>query len=62
MTQLGVWHRNEFNQFNLASDLMEPFRVLADRIVLTIEEDSDFKLKMLEIFNVKVNMLIFLLR
>ena len=31
MTQLGLFHDNMFNHFNLASDLMEPFRVLVYR-------------------------------
>lgn len=30
VTQLGLFHDNMFNQFNLASDLMEPFRPLID--------------------------------
>ena len=34
ITQLGLFHDNMFNQFNLASDLMEPFRILVDRIVV----------------------------
>lgn len=34
LTQLGIFHDNMFNQFNLASDLMEPFRILIDREVL----------------------------
>ena len=34
ITQLGLFHNNMFNQFNLASDLMEPFRILVDRIVV----------------------------
>ena len=34
LTQLGNFHDNMFNQFNLASDLMEPFRILIDREVL----------------------------
>ena len=34
LTQLGIFHDNMFNQFNLASDLMEPFRSLIDREVL----------------------------
>lgn len=34
ITQLGLFHDNMFNQFNLASDLMEPFRILIDREVL----------------------------
>lgn len=33
LTQFGLKHANQFNQFNLASDIMEPFRVLVDRIV-----------------------------
>lgn len=33
MTQLGLFHDNQFNQFNLSSDLMEPFRPLVDRVV-----------------------------
>ena len=33
LTQLGLFHDNMFNQFNLASDLMEPFRPLVDRLV-----------------------------
>ncbi len=34
LTQLGLFHDNMFNQFNLSSDLMEPFRILVDRCVL----------------------------
>lgn len=33
LTQLGLFHNNMFNQFNLSCDLMEPFRVLVDRWV-----------------------------
>ena len=33
MTQFGLKHANQFNDFNLASDLMEPFRPLVDEIV-----------------------------
>lgn len=33
LTQGGICHRNEFNQFNLSCDFMEPFRPLVDRIV-----------------------------
>lgn len=36
-TQLGLFHDNMFNQFNLASDLMEPFRVLIDRKILDMD-------------------------
>ena len=33
LTQLGIFHDNMFNHFNLSCDLMEPFRVLVDRKV-----------------------------
>ena len=33
LTQLGIFHDNMFNHFNLSCDLMEPFRVLVDRCV-----------------------------
>lgn len=33
ITQIGLFHDNMFNQFNLASDLMEPFRVIIDKAV-----------------------------
>ena len=34
LTQLGVFHDNVLNHFNLSSDLMEPFRPLSDREVV----------------------------
>ena len=36
-TQIGLFHRNEFNPFNFTCDLMEPFRVLVDRLVFQME-------------------------
>ena len=33
LTQIGLFHDNMFNHFNLSCDLMEPFRVLVDRKV-----------------------------
>lgn len=33
-TQIGLFHNNQFNHFNLSCDLMEPFRVLVDREVV----------------------------
>ena len=33
-TQIGLFHNNQFNFFNLSCDLMEPFRVLVDRKVV----------------------------
>ncbi|BAK45585.1 type II CRISPR-associated endonuclease Cas1 [Eggerthella sp. YY7918] len=34
LTQCGICHRNEYNQFNLTCDFMEPFRVAIDRLVV----------------------------
>ena len=39
MTQLGLFHDNMFNAFNLASDFMEPFRPVVDRIVAVMEPE-----------------------
>ena len=36
MTQIGLFHDNMFNHFNLSCDLMEPFRVLVDRLVVLV--------------------------
>ena len=33
ITQIGLFHDNMFNQFNLACDLMEPYRPIIDRMV-----------------------------
>ena len=33
ITQIGLFHDNMFNQFNLGCDLMEPFRTIVDRTV-----------------------------
>lgn len=40
MTQFGLKHANQFNDFNLASDLMEPFRILIDQIVYENKSNS----------------------
>lgn len=40
ITQLGLFHDNMFNPFNLASDLMEPFRILVDRKVYNMKFDA----------------------
>lgn len=41
LTQIGIFHDNMFNYFNLSCDLMEPFRILVDRKVKTMHF-SDF--------------------
>ncbi len=40
LTQLGVFHNNQFNHFNLGCDLMEPFRVLVDRAVVRMAPEQ----------------------
>ena len=45
MTQLGLKHANQFNQFNLASDIMEPFRPIIDQIVYENRNHSFGKIK-----------------
>ncbi len=40
ITQLGVFHDNMFNCFNLGSDLMEPFRILIDRTVYKLQPEK----------------------
>ena len=57
ITQLGLFHDNMFNQFNLASDLMEPFRVLIDQKVLQmklIDFEHSEKMQLVDILNQEV--------
>lgn len=54
LTQLGIHHKNEFNQFNLTCDLMEPFRIIIDNFVYYNQNrklDKDYKLDIVNIFN-----------
>lgn len=54
LTQLGIHHKNEFNQFNLTCDLMEPFRVIIDNFVYYNQErefDTLYKLDIVNILN-----------
>lgn len=39
LTEIGIFHKNEFNQYNLASDLMEIFRPIVDGIVYQMDKD-----------------------
>lgn len=57
LTQLGFFHDNMFNQFNLSCDLMEPFRILVDRYVYEnrfTQFAVDEKHKMLEILELEI--------
>ena len=53
MTQFGLKHSNQFNQFNFASDIMEPFRPIIDRIVYDNRRANFVKMKreLLSIFS-----------
>lgn len=56
LTQLGVNHKNEFNPYNLACDLMEPFRIVIDNFVYFNKErnfDTSYKMDLVNIFNDK---------
>lgn len=57
LTQLGIFHDNMFNQFNLASDFMEPFRVLVDREVFgmkLLKFEHEEKLHLVNLLNCEV--------
>lgn len=52
LTQLGIWHDNEFNSFNLSSDLMEPMRTVVDTVAFSLlPGEENFKKKMADILN-----------
>lgn len=57
LTEVGIHHTNQFNQFNLASDFMEVYRPMVDYIVKkSVHEYFGPKEKrgLIEIFNSKV--------
>lgn len=54
LTQLGIHHKNEFNEFNLSCDLMEPFRIIIDNFVYFNQErelNTNYKLDIVNILN-----------
>lgn len=58
LTQLGVHHQSGSNAFNLAADLMEPFRPYIDRVVLGQQNLSlslDLKLNLINVLNEIIN-------
>lgn len=57
ITQIGLFHDNMFNQFNLGSDLMEPFRILVDRCVYMMNPtkfEHEEKMNLVSILNKEV--------
>lgn len=58
ITQLGLFHNNMFNQFNLGSDVMEPFRPLVDKKVrdmMPVKFEHEEKMLMLQVLQQEVN-------
>lgn len=57
ITQLGIFHDNMFNQFNLGSDLMEPFRIFVDRKVFEMKPEKlehEEKIELVNLMNLEV--------
>ncbi len=58
ITQIGLFHDNMFNQYNLSCDLMEPFRPYVDRLVKSMDMtkfDKEEKKVILSLFNDEVH-------
>lgn len=57
LTQLGLFHDNIFNHFNLASDLMEPYRILVDKMVVEADFqkfEHDEKMQLISLLNKEI--------
>ena len=60
LTQIGIFHKNMFNYYNLSSDLMEPFRVIVDELAYKenpqkFEKDEKRKLQNILNFKYRIN-------
>ena len=56
-TQLGIFHDNTYNQYNLGSDLMEPFRPFVDDLVVEMgpgDITSTEKRRLIDLLNKEV--------
>lgn len=57
LTQLGIFHNNMYNKFNLSSDLLEPFRVVVDEYVFNMDLskfEKDEKLHIVNLLNKEI--------
>lgn len=57
LTQIGLFHNNMFNHFNFSCDLMEPFRILVDRIVYSgkfTQFTSNEKYALVNVLNITI--------
>lgn len=60
LTQIGIFHDNMFNSFNLSCDFMEPFRPFVDRLVMKLnlkKFEHEEKIQIIDILNetIKIN-------
>lgn len=59
LTQLGIWHKNEFNPYNLSCDLMEPFRIIVDECVYNNQDrifDLDYRIVLVDLLNKQIKL------
>ena len=60
-TYLGIHHKSKINNFNLAYDLLEPYRCIIDKFVfdnikeIVVPLSFDFRKKLIELINKEVN-------
>lgn len=57
LTQLGIFHDNVFNSYNLSSDLMEPYRILVERKAYQMKLEKfehEEKMQMVNLLNQEV--------
>lgn len=54
LTQLGIHHRSEYNEFCLSSDLIESGRFLVDRKARCLKPEDDWKAKMINLLGEEV--------
>lgn len=57
ITQLGIFHDNMFNKFNLSCDLMEPFRVIIDECIFNMnlyKFEKDEKMQIVNLLNKEI--------
>lgn len=45
ITEIGIWHHSFENAYNLASDFMEPFRIIVDLLVYDMPNDQEENFK-----------------
>ncbi len=57
VTQIGINHCNEYNQFNLSCDFIEPFRIIVDEFVFINKNrafDKNYKNELVNLLNKEV--------